>query len=468
MRVVLYALLAVFSVAANELTPKAIYDSVNYYNPKLLENLLKISEYEGKQQAKQGAFDTSLKGEYFDRTKGYYTGGYLSTMLTKQISSLNMELYGGYRKGTGAHPLYEGYYLTGDEGRYIVGGEINLFRNSKVYQETVSLTNSKMDVKKMHVMYDLIRMEVIQIALTKYWEWVSKGLQLHAYRSLLDLANTRQRAIENQISHGDLAKFYAIENRQYILQRTTKVKEMQNQFDVASYQLSLYFRDAQGKMIPIAEKNLPKEMPNIATEINIENDVEHVKGVNPSLKAMKIELLQLENELKIAKAYKMPEAMLYGETYRDVGEGPSATYQPSVAYRQSRAKVGVNFKMPLERNKGKGLVVEIESRKSQIRERQIMLENQIVTELLAIKNTVSSFEQMWYNAESEFDIASKLVEMERVNVKHGNSDFFTLNLREQSEFQAKVRSIEYHAFLNISKIKYHTLMMNTDELFPKK
>ncbi|MDA0617462.1 MAG: TolC family protein [Proteobacteria bacterium] len=456
--IILYGLLLAFGVYANELTPRAIYDSVNNYHPKLLENLLKVSEFQGKATAKQGSFDTTLEGEYFNRTAGYYDGDYLSTAISKPLASINSELYGGYRRGMDSHPVYDGNYLTGEGGRYVVGGEVNLFRNSKIYQDAIALTNSKMDVQKMQAMYNLIRMEVMEVALTKYWEWVAKGMQLKVYIDLLELAKTRQKAIESQVKHGDIANFYAIENQQYILQRTNKVQEMQSQFDIVSYQLSLYFRNAVGEMIPVEEKNLPTEMPNIIYHNTIENDGEYIKVINPALKAMQIELEQLENELKVAKAFKLPEASIGGEFYQDMGER-------DVTRQQARARIGVNFKMPLERNKGKGMTVEIESKKQQIRARKIMMENQLNTELSSIKNTMIVYEKMWHNAESEFDIASKLVKFERENVKHGNSDFFTLNLREQSAFQARVKSIEYHAYLNISHLKYHTILMKIDDLF---
>jgi hypothetical protein len=74
---------------------------------------------------------------------------------------------------------------------------------------------------------------------------------------------------------------------------------------------------------------------------------------------------------------------------------------------------------------------------------------------------------MWHNAEEEFKIASKLVEFEKESVKHGNSNFFTLNLREQSQFHAQVKSIEFHAQLNQAYINYFTILMAIDELFKK-
>lgn len=460
MMIILYGFLLAFGVYANELTPRAIYDSVNNYHPKLLENLLKISEFEGKATARQGSFDTTLKGEYFNRASGYYDGDYLSTTISKPLASINSEVYGGYKRGTDTHPVYDGQYITGQGGRYVIGGEVNLFRNSKIYQDAIALTNSKMDVTKMQAMYNLIRIEVMEIALIKYWQWVAKGMQLKVYIELLELAKTRQGAIEKQVKHGDLANFYAIENQQYILQRTNTVREMQNQFDVASYELSLYFRDAVGEIIPIQEKNLPSQMPNIINHNMVENDGEYIKAINPALKVMAMELKQLENDLKIANAYKLPEASIGGEFYQDMGER-DATRQ------KARARVGVNFKMPLERNKGKGMTVEIESKRQQIKAKKIMLANELVTELSAIKNTMSAYEEMWHNAESEFEIASKLVKFERENVKHGNSDFFTLNLREQSAFQARVKSIEYHAYVNVAHLRYHTILMKVDDLFPK-
>jgi hypothetical protein len=456
----LILLLLNFSVQAQELTHHALYNSINRYHPKLLENLLQIVESEGKVQENKGEFDTKLSLKNSSRTSGYYTGDYNEAIVTQPIGALNSQIYTGYKKGTDTLPIYEQQYLTGQGGRHLIGGEVNLFRNSEIYKNSVTVLNSKMDLEKSKILYDLVRIDVLQNAMSKYWDWLAKGKKLESYKSLLRLAEKRQQALETQISHGDLPKFYAIENKQYILQRQNQVQDAQNQFAISSYELSLYFRNANGEIILINENNLPNNMPNVFQTIMFEKNFEYAKKVNPSLKLFQIAKKQLENELKIAKAQQLPKASISGALYKDTGSRPESK-------QKSVVKVGVNFEMPLQRRKGKGEEIQIESKKKQITQKEILLENTIFINLQSINNTIDSYTTMWHNAEEEFKIASKLVEFEKESVKHGNSNFFTLNLREQSQFHAQVKSIEFHAQLNKAYIDYFTILMAIDELFKK-
>lgn len=458
MRIVLLFLLFPLFSNGKVLTHHNLYHSITRYHPKLVENLLKISENEGVLQENEGSFDTKLTIKNNSRVQGYYTGDYTEALLSKPINGLNSEIYGGYKKGTQTLPSYEGNYLTGEKGRYLLGGEINLFRNSDIYKNSVKTLNSEIDINGSKILYDLQKIDILQIALYKYWEWIAKGMKMKIYKELLELAEKRQNALEIQVSHGDIPKSYIIENRQYILQRKNQFQEAYNQFVVSSNELSLYYRDSNGETIPITEENLPTKMPNIQTNINIETDFTKIQDVNPSLKLFQIEKTKLENELKIAKSTQLPKVSISGEFYKDQGNR-------DITKQESVAKVGVNFSMPIERRQGKGKEFQIESKKNQITQKEIMLKNTIFAQLNSIQSNVQSFSIMLKNAIEEVEIASQLVALEKESIKQGNSNFFTLNLREQSWYYAQVKTIEMQSELNKSYIAYHALLMEIDNIF---
>ncbi len=458
MKLFLTILLLTSSVKAKELSHRDIYNAVNNYHPKLLENLLKVEEYKGRIQESKGEFDTKFQANYFDRTSGYYTGTNLSATLSKPIGALNSKIYGGYKKGTNTQPIYDGQYLTGNDGRYVIGGEINIFRNSEIYQNSINVLKSKMDMKKIKILYDLTRIDVLKKALFSYWDWVAKGMKLQAYENLLQLAEARQVTMNTQVKHGDIAQYYAIENTQYIMQRRNQLQDAQNQFNIASYNLSIYLRNSNGEMVSVDKSNIPKKISSVYFPVNAKNDIQAAKQVNPSLKMLSIEIAKEENNIKIAKAKTLPKASLQGEYYQDMGTRPTSK-------QNARARIGIMFEMPLERRSGSGKIVQIQNKVRQIKQQAILIENTIFSNIQGGASTVQAFTTMWHNAEKEYKIASQLVSLERQSVDEGNSDFFTLNLREKSQFQAKVKAIEFHTNLNKAYIDYSALLMKIDTLF---
>lgn len=450
-----------FSSKAQKLTPQIIYNSVNNYHPALVQNLLKIEEMQGKNTEMQSNFDTNFNANYFKRTKGYYDGDYLSTSISKPISALNAEFYTGFENGSQGHPVYDGQYITGGDGRISFGGKINLFRNSKIYENTIKMLNSEMNVEKSQIYYEAKRIDLLQIALVKYWNWISAGMQMHAYGKLLELSQKRQKAIETQVKHGDIARFYSIENQQYLLQRQNQLQQAQNKFSLASFELSLYFRTQDGTPIKIFPHHLPEKIPNVFMAVNLESDIQTATNINPALKILTLDSSQIKNEIKVARSLHLPQASING-SFNEYHDPINKTQQ------EGRTKLGIEIKMPLERRKAKGSTANLSAKKQQIQQQAILIQNQLMATVQSNINNIKATKTLLENTKNEFEIASHLTFLEKESVKQGNSDFFTLNLREQSQFQAKVKSIIFECQLNQFYINHSSVLMNTDTLFSHK
>jgi outer membrane protein TolC len=122
---------------------------------------------------------------------------------------------------------------------------------------------------------------------------------------------------------------------------------------------------------------------------------------------------------------------------KDLGNGP-----------QSRAQgnnyVGLDFSIPLQQREARGKSAEYESKLKSLKYEQQLLEEKIKAELEQIKIQIGSIVEMHQNLSKEAKLAELLENSEREKFKHGASNFFLVNLREQDTAASKAAVIEIY------------------------
>lgn len=104
----------------------------------------------------------------------------------------------------------------------------------------------------------------------------------------------------------------------------------------------------------------------------------------------------------------------------------------------------MDFSIPLQQREARGKTFEYESRLKSLKYEEQLLGEKIKAELEQIKIQISSIIEMHQNLCEEAKLADLLENSEREKFKHGASNFFLVNLREQDTAASKSAAIEMY------------------------
>lgn len=422
-----------------KLSHHEIVDSANKNYPQILSYYEKVSAAEGTAIGSLGFFDIKLKQSYSDKSRGFYDGKTTDTLLEKELGFMGAKVYGGYRKSFGSFADYEGGSRTNEGGEYRAGARFSLLRDSSIDQNRLGVILANLGVKESQIQLETIKKEIERDATKAYWKWISSAKVFHIYEDLYQLSLKRQTQLEEKLKKGDVAEIIVAENKKNILRRKSALAKARQDFENAAIYLSLFWRGENGA--PIVPKQ--NQVPEIHFSLHeIENsqtirDLETALSNRPELRILKIQKEQNSSQLKYSENLFKPQLDVDLGASKDLGSG-------SASRAQANNYVGLDFSIPLQQREARGKTAEYESKLKSLKYEQQLLEEKIKAELEQIKIQISSIVEMHHNLSEEAKLADLLENSEREKFKHGASNFFLVNLREQDTSASKAAVIEMY------------------------
>ena len=423
--------------AEKKLSHQEVIASANKNYPQILSYYEKVSASEGSALASLGFFDIKLKQSYSDKSRGFYDGKITDTSLEKELGFMGAKVYGGYRKSFGSFADYEGGSRTNDGGEYRAGARFSLLKDSSIDQNRLSVILANLGVKESQIQLETIKKEIERDATKAYWKWISSAKIFHIYEDLYQLSLKRQTQLEEKLKKGDVAEIIVAENKKNILRRKSTLAKARQDFENSAIYLSLFWRGENGA--PIVPKQDQVAEINFALH-EIENsqivrDLETALSNRPELQILKIQKEQNSSRLKYSENLFKPQLDVDVGASKDLGNGPASR-------SQANNYVGLDFSIPLQQREARGKTAEYESKLKSLKYEQQLLEEKIRAELEQIKIQISSIVEMHHNLAEEAKLADLLEYSEREKFKHGASNFFLVNLREQDTAASKAAVIE--------------------------
>ena len=413
--------------------------SANKNYPQILSYYEKVNAAEGTALGSLGFFDIKLKQNYSDKSRGFYDGKTIDTLLEKELGFMGAKVYGGYRKSFGSFADYEGGLRTNDGGEYRAGARFSLLKDSSIDQNRLGLILANLGVVESQIQLETIKKEIERDATKAYWKWISAAKIFHIYEDLYQLSLKRQTQLEEKLKKGDVAQIIVAENKKNILRRKSALAKARQDFANSAIYLSLFWRSENGT--PIVPK--PNQVPEIHFSLHeIENsqnvrDLETALSNRPELRILKIQKEQNSSQLKYAQNLFKPQLDVDFGASKDLGNGTASR-------SQANNYVGLDFSIPLQQREARGKTSEYESKLKSLKYEQQLLEEKIKAELEQIKIQISSIIEMHHNLSQEAELADLLENSEREKFKHGASNFFLVNLREQDTAASKSAVIEMY------------------------
>ena len=307
----------------------------------------------------------------------------------------------------------------------------------------------------------LTRVGVQQRALRAYWTWVAAGHQLKVYNELLQLALDREEGLKQQVEDGSRARIFLTENAQNITRRQSLVLNARRDFRAAAFELSYYLRGPAGQTrVPPPVRLPPRDYVQALPMPDVSGQVELSLGRRPELLILETALKRAQQRIALSENELKPRLDLsfeYAYGLGDQGEGgPSRDSEDFI--------VGFTVEVPLERRFAKGRLQQAQARREALEFERRRVEDQIELELQNILLDLDAARELAVLARQEVDQAEVMREAERRRFEQGASDFFLVNVREETEANARIRYYAAQREARVARANYDAATVNLEAL----
>ena len=451
------------ALKSGPLTPDEVLRSSALTFPQVLEAFEREAAARADQLGADGAFDLMLKGEYYDRLTGFYSGGFGKVEARQPLRLYGAEVFGSYRVSNGDFPIYENYDYTNNLGEVKVGALFSLLRNRDIDSRRFAIEDTRLAASQAKLDVMLVQLNVQHEALRAYWRWVAAGEEIRVFEELLEIAEARQVGLTREVSEGARARIALTENEQNLLRRRTLLEQARRDFQTASNSLGFYLRGEGGQMvIPTREmlpdmarmRGVPKPEALAATPVS------EVIQNRPELQTFKLALERANNKVALRQNDLQPSLNASLELSRDFGQiGPGGP-----GFDSTDTVVGLTFSVPLQRRTAQGAVqrAEAELRETELRQRRIT--DQITTDVANILANLGAAIRLADLADAEVKQANAMVQAERTRFRLGAGEFFLVNAREETAANAQIGAIRAQLAGRLAEASYNAATMNLKAL----
>lgn len=457
------------------LLPQTVLASTALHFPKVLESLAERRAVKGDRIKAEGAFDLVFSADGFDRVNGFWTGGVVKTEIKKNLRPFGGAVYGGYRISDGRFPIYEDQYFTNEAGEFKIGGFFSLLKNRAIDERRFALTDAEYAAVQADLEVLLTRIGAQHKALSAYWRWVAAGRQLRVYEDLLRLAQAREEGLKRQVSQGAIAAIFLTENNQNIMRRQRLVGEARRDFLTASNNLSFYYRDGTGQPLLADLRRLPpmgvlEDIADLGVQASASNapnqrekpgaEFSSVLMKRPELSIVRAGLERAQNRIDLSRNDLKPQLDAHAELSRDFG----AIAEGGASRDSTDVIAGFRFSVPLQRRDAKGKLRRAQAEYDALTQRERQVRDQIEIQLRNVLVNLSMSQQLVLIADKEFEQANLLSEAEQKRFQSGASDFFLVNLREETAANARIGSLAADMEARLARTNYDAAIMDLNRL----
>lgn len=450
------------------LTPETVLDASSASAPDILARLAEIRAAQGGALSAQGAFDVIFSADGFSRVTGFWDGSILNTDVRRNIGAFNGTIYGGYKISDGSFPIYEDINFTNTGGEFKIGAFFSLLRDREIDPRRFGVLDADIAARQARLDFWLTSIGIQRQALISYWRWVALGRQWQVYQDLLDIALRREAGLIRQVERGALPEIAVTENRQNITRRQILVAQAQRDFAAAANQLSFYLRDAAGAPIVPEPQFLPPADPIAVDSAQIARDwalvetttVPDALARRPELAGLRLALQRAKNTIALSKNELKPRLDVNFEVSRDVG----AVAEGGISRDSTDTIIAFKFSVPFQQRGAIGKLAKAEAERDALIQRQRRLADQIEIELRNILVELEAAGELVDLAAQDVVQSDTMTNAERRRFEIGASDFFVVNVREETAADARIRYHFAELQARIALANYDAAIVDLDRL----
>lgn len=394
--------------------------------PQVLAQHQRLKMAEGEKRTAEGGFDTIVKIYSRSSLAGKYQNENVDVGFEQPTDLGGTTFFGGYRRGVGRYPVYEGKSETATDGEVRAGVLIPLWRNRAIDRRRAALAQAELGQMVAGHEYDQLLLDLERQATLRYWDWVLAGRRLTIARTLLEVARARNQRLRARIAAGDLPAVDAVENDRAVVEREERTVAAERALEQAAIQLSLYLRTPEGEPLKPIPEDLPPGFPKVKGHHPQEPDrlVDQALFHRPELRRMEVQIQQAEIERDLAQNQKLPGVDLSLSGAQDFGISQSPLVNRSEFY------AGVVIDMPVQQRVAEGREITTEANLERLRMERRLLEDRIRNEIHDSVSAIQAASRRVTLALEQRQLALRLEEGEKTRYELGESNLMLVNLRE--------------------------------------
>lgn len=404
--------------------------AVDRGHPRLRAADLEIDAAAAEAFAARGTFDTSLRVGGIYMPVGYYVGGRLDVAAEQRTPLWGTRLLAGYRLGLGDFPDYYGERRTLSAGEIRAGVEVPLWRGGPIDPGRAALQKAEIGQEVATAARGREAIALRRAAVHAYWEWVAAGVVLRIAEDQLGLARERADQLQRRVERGDLPAIDALDNERAVLQRDAAVIAARRELEKASFKLSLYLRDGEGRPVIAAAERLPAGLPSPgAGAPDPRSQIAAAIERRPELRELAAQRRQVEVDHRLARNQRAPAVDVGAMVLRDFGRGPGV-----LAPTEFQATIFLD--VPIQARAARGKVRAAEAKMAAIDARAAFARDTIEAEVRDAISALLAAHERIDTAREAVEVAESLVVAERRRFDRGASSLLFVNLREQQAAEA--------------------------------
>jgi outer membrane protein, heavy metal efflux system len=449
------------SVSAAETTPKKsstlTLDNVVSAAIKSFPGLLATEQRKqvaaGELTAAEGGFDTLLKSQNRWSITGLYENQNNEVSLEQPTQLWGTTFFGGWRRGVGDYPVYEGKSLTTDSGEARIGVNVPLWRNREIDRRRASLQQAEFGQLIAGHEYEQALIEATRVASYRYWDWVLAGQRLLVAKHLLQIAEQRDQGIRERVAAGDIPEFEALDNQRAIIERQERVVAAQRLLEQSAIQLSLYWRDDAGQPQLPAEAHLPEHFPDPDSlkTLSVAEAMQRSLNQRPEPKRLELQTRQTQTELELQQNQQSPAIDLTVSAANDINNSKEKI-------NRNELYVGLNVDIPLQQRVATGRAKAAAANVRRLNLDRQLQDERIAAEVKDVFSALSALQKRLSLSADQLNAAEELAEGEKTRFDLGESTLLFVNLREIAKGDAALQYAEATASLFRSYADYQAVL----------
>lgn len=426
--------------AANSVVPLSL-DEVLAASLRAFPGLLSTEQRkqvaEGEYQTAEGGFDTLVTSQNRWSVAGIYENQFNDVGIEQPTGLWGATFFGGWRRGAGDYPVYEGKSQTADSGEARLGVKIPLWRNREIDSRRAKLQQAELGKLIANHDYDKALLDLRRLVSVRYWDWVMAGQRLKVADRLLQIAEQRDAGIRKRAAAGDIADFEALDNQRAILERRERRVAAQRLLEQSAIQLSLYWRDAEGQPQLPSSELLPDGFPSQEPALNLDmaEAISTAQSLRPELKRLMLQKRQTETELELQNNQRAPGVDVSIMGAKDLGYS-------SQKINRDELYMGLNIDIPLQQRAAGGRAQSAAANLQRLKWDQQLLEDRINNEIQDALSSIDAARKRVAISREQWRAAQKLEEGEQSRFELGDSTLLFVNLREIANGDAALMAAE--------------------------
>lgn len=414
----------------------------------------------GELTAAEGNFDTLLKSQNRWSITGLYENQNNEISLEQPTQFWGTTFFGGWRRGVGDYPIYDGKSQTTDSGEARIGVNVPLWRNREIDRRRASLQQAEWGQLIAGHEYEQALIEATRIATYRYCDWLLAGQRLGVAKNLLQIAEQRDQGIRERVAAGDIPEYEALDNRRAIIERQERVVAAQRILEQTAIQLSLYWRDDAGKPQVPKQEQLPQQFPNIDSLKTISQDsaLEKSLAQRPEPKRLELQVKQTQTELELHQNQRNPAIDFTLSAANDIGSSKDKL-------NRNELYVGLNIDIPLQQRSASGRAAAAAANVRRLNYDRQLQNERIAAEVNDVFSALAAMRKRLSLSADQLTAAEQLAEGEKTRFDLGESTLLFVNLREIAKGDAALQYAEATASLFKSYADYQAVLGIQEQLY---